>query len=502
MELKYVPDNIENINDFYNYKESVIDVTPKTDLEFNHLLDVLKSNIINEKSKNSHKRKLSDKGISIYNPSLFLYENRVIEIENYLKLLVDGTDRKELIKKHLDSINLDKIDTSKIDKNILWSNEVYNLEILKTTNQIIQNVDIDLLIDKSNFKEVEIYLLALETLKFKNYLNKLYTSFESIVSNDLKTISNIIESKKEEMYISILSFNIQTQNYIDYVKEFTQKESLIDNLQLEYEISMYKHFKEVAHYVFNGKDHKSNLPDEYYNELELESDFFEGLNPKIIYDNCFKIVEFLEQKSNIRNSNIALNSIPQPNHNLNTSIDFFNSVNKSLTTELDIINFIEKTTGNEKTKLEILLKDIENFETDFIAEEVVESFFSSIAYNPKSTSELFKRFKEIVTNKINEFNILPTDSIFIDVKSFDCFENYVKLHIIEPYSDYSFLFQMLKHYKLIKTMKHLEFMIWLYDNNYIKENTKELLISFGCFKSKSKSFATFRQNNFNNIFNP
>ncbi|MCF6131102.1 hypothetical protein [Flavobacterium wongokense] len=499
--LKYIPKTIDEVKDFYGYKETIIDITPQTQTEFKTLIEFLKAKIINDENNKNHSKVKGYKGTDIFNPSIFTYEYRVAEISNFLELIVDEADRKDLIKKYLDKINLDKIDTDKINQKIQWSNEVYNLNILTIANEIIQKKEVEAIVDKQNLKEVEIYLLALETIKFKKYLNSLLVAnSQQIINAGINSVQNILNSKKQEMYVSPLSFSIYTQPSKEYILEFTQKESLITKLILEYELEMYRFYKEIAHYKFNGKNYKNPLSQEYYDNLEIEAQIFEGCNIKVIYDNCFEIVEFLESKSS------PLNYHPQLIHNPQTTIDFFKLVNQSLVSELDIFNFIERVTNNDPFKLEILAKDIQTFETDFICSEIVESWFADRVYNPKSVSELFKRFKEIVSEQINKLpqktnNSNPAYSIFIDSTTTDNFNLYLKLHIVEPYVDLSYLFQRLTKENLIIKIKHLDFVNWLFDNSHINESTKDLIIKNNGFRSLAKSFSTQRENNFNNIFN-
>lgn len=115
-------------------------------------------------------------------------------------------------------------------------------------------------------------------------------------------------------------------------------------------------------------------------------------------------------------------------------------------------------------------------------------------YSSKKTS-----IKEQPQQKNNSET--STSTIFIETISNEKFNNYLKLHIVEPYVDYSYLFQrMLKENIIVKT-KHLDFVNWLYSNNHITENIKDLIIKNNGFRSLSKSYSTQRENNFNNVFN-
>jgi hypothetical protein len=171
--LKYVPNTKEELKDYYNFKEVTIDVTPQNEIEFNILLDLKKSLILNSENNEKLQRTPIHKGTEFYNASRFIFENRVEEITNYLELIVDENDRKHLIKKYLDSINIDKIDFEKIKIKRKFTHEFANYEILQTANKIIQKFSYDKVINTTDFSEIETYLLALETIKFKKYLNSL-----------------------------------------------------------------------------------------------------------------------------------------------------------------------------------------------------------------------------------------------------------------------------------------------------------------------------------------
>ena len=83
-----------------------------------------------------------------------------------------------------------------------------------------------------------------------------------------------------------------------------------------------------------------------------------------------------------------------------SSINFYECVIKGLVCELDILNFIDEATKNDLSKLETLQKDLEEFEINFTAQEVVESYFSEKVHHSIAMSEKFNKFKEIVLSKI------------------------------------------------------------------------------------------------------
>lgn len=94
----------------------------------------------------------------------------------------------------------------------------------------------------------------------------------------------------------------------------------------------------------------------------------------------------------------------------------------------------------------------------------------------------------------------PHSRIFKDFNSFELFDQYTKKHIIEPYIDYSYLFQRMRKENLILNTTHKNFMYWLFDEKYISEKVYERFIDKENFRSLSKSFADHRINNYNNLF--
>lgn len=119
-----------------------------------------------------------------------------------------------------------------------------------------------------------------------------------------------------------------------------------------------------------------------------------------------------------------------------------------------------------------------------------------------ATAKVFIRYKI----KDSQFKLFTIEEDFKDISPFykleylKNFKSYVSLHIIVPYSDYSYLFQRLLNEGFIEKVKHLDFMNWLHLNNIISEKVYDDFKSIGFFKSLHKSSADHRINNFNNVF--
>lgn len=85
--------------------------------------------------------------------------------------------------------------------------------------------------------------------------------------------------------------------------------------------------------------------------------------------------------------------------------------------------------------------------------------------------------------------------------TYNCFLKYTQRHIVEPYADYSYLFQRLLHEKLIYKTTQKDFFSWLHNNKFITDKVYHYFFEKGHFRSLDKSSTIQRENNFNNIFN-
>lgn len=90
------------------------------------------------------------------------------------------------------------------------------------------------------------------------------------------------------------------------------------------------------------------------------------------------------------------------------------------------------------------------------------------------------------------------DNIFKSLSAFKLFLEYNK-NITSPYIDYSFIFQQMKHDKLIHEIKHRFFINWLIDNQFIKGKIKDDFEVKGELRSLEKSTSSNRLNNYLNL---
>jgi hypothetical protein len=111
---------------------------------------------------------------------------------------------------------------------------------------------------------------------------------------------------------------------------------------------------------------------------------------------------------------------------------------------------------------------------------------------------LYVGYNELLESKKESVN--PYPQIFVSTDVYNKFLTYTKKHIIDTYQDYGYLFQRLKHEKLIYDMKQKTFIDWLFEYGYINEKELDNIIIKECFYTLIKSSSAQRENNFNNVF--
>lgn len=212
---------------------------------------------------------------------------------------------------------------------------------------------------------------------------------------------------------------------------------------------------------------------------ELEENYLDGINTLDFFNLLYSELEFyLNNSENYLAIKEHFDAINFKNSKL--TVKFFHWLPKIIKLEFD---------KRETSELEI--KTLEVIEDNY--------FLFDFAQEKSTRKWSFNQINK-QPQQINK-SLPLLNSIFFETISNDNFNNYIKLHIVEPYVDYSYLFQrMLKENIIVKT-KHLDFTNWLFDNQYISENIKDLFIEKGGFRSLSKSYSTQRENNFNNVFN-
>ena len=89
--------------------------------------------------------------------------------------------------------------------------------------------------------------------------------------------------------------------------------------------------------------------------------------------------------------------------------------------------------------------------------------------------------------------------IFLNNKAYMFFKDYIKLYIVNPYIDYSYLFQRMRSEKLIIAETHKEFIKWLYKAKYITEKTYSFFDIKGHFRTEYKTYTSARQAYYDNL---
>ena len=160
---------------------------------------------------------------------------------------------------------------------------------------------------------------------------------------------------------------------------------------------------------------------------------------------------------------------------------------------IEIINELHRLWSNNSRLIEMYYKlnNFDEFELREYRGVSIENYPVYKKLHQKLHPEYYIPFEE---NK-NEFS-----KLFVNSDVYNCFLNYQK-HIIEFYTDYSYLKKRMESEKLIHYHKDNEFMKIVYEeiNLISKKNYDEYYIH-GKLKSLEKSFSTQRYNNFNIVF--
>ena len=234
---------------------------------------------------------------------------------------------------------------------------------------------------------------------------------------------------------------------------------------------------------------------------DLDSQFYHDKLQEALSDNK-KMFQFLNVRLN------PMNYIQEQKENSSKDeyLEFFENLNNNMITESGMIKFIKS--HESILELETLIKDIEAFDKNYYAENLVYNL------NKRDLSESFTTFKELVLSKIDELknSRLSTDlkavvskdkfphNIFRDYNSFLKFKTYTKRHIISFYKDFSYLKKRMEKENFIMRITDPKFASWLLEKNYISLNDYDIFLKKDKFESLDKARSEQRENNFNNIF--
>lgn len=138
---------------------------------------------------------------------------------------------------------------------------------------------------------------------------------------------------------------------------------------------------------------------------------------------------------------------------------------------------------------------------EYWADRISEQFyFNELKYLKKMISNNLAPLEKIENEVINNN---PFDKLFINFEVYNCFLEYTKKHIIEFYSDYSYLKKRLENQKLIHYHKDNDFINIVFNEMHLikKSDYDNYLTKYESkLKSLSKSYNIQRENNFNTIF--
>lgn len=228
-----------------------------------------------------------------------------------------------------------------------------------------------------------------------------------------------------------------------------------------------------------------------------------GVTPELLYDKP-AFFDFIENNENTYidfDNNFIYTNLSEPyDSDLSLLKSFFENEN-------EYIEF--RKLINEKT--EVRFRDVLNGLPEVNQKEFLIDSLPTLFDNVKKAKKVLF---DIMLNEITEtkdleakepeaININPYPLIFVNFEVYKCFLEYTKRHIIEFYSDYSYLKKRLEHEKLIHYHKDNDFINVVfnkmqlikksdYDSYFIKYDSK--------FKSLKSSYSNQRENNFNNVF--
>ena len=189
------------------------------------------------------------------------------------------------------------------------------------------------------------------------------------------------------MAINLYDFHdIIRETYNEYVSRY--EIDLVD-FKNEYGADLEPKFIEYQRvYLGKMRDYIIENLSKIDNE-DLDSQFYHDKLQEALSDNK-KMFQFLNVRLN------PMNYTPEPKENTSKDeyLDFFENLNNNKITESGMIKFIKSHESIQE--LETLIKDIEAFDKNYYAENLVYNL------NKRDLSESFTTFKELVLSKIDE----------------------------------------------------------------------------------------------------
>ena len=287
-------------------------------------------------------------------------------------------------------------------------------------------------------------------------------------------------------------FDLTKESFSDYIAKY---EIELNNFMNEFEDNTESFF--ISMQLISVKNMREALLLNI-NELEndnSDSEFVFNLLEKKLKTN-HKISEYLETRKK------QLKQLPEAKKETlpDNVTEFIYYMNNNWVSEVDILNFIDKATNNGR--LELLKKSAD----EFLVKSVIDNFLISESFKFLQNSILEKI--DFETNKkveaknetlIDDKSLYPS-KIFRDHNSFKKFESYIKNHIVDFYTDISYLKKRMELECFIMKVRDEDFPIFLLQNHYISQSIYDKHFSHGRLKSLNKCSGAHRENNFNNIF--
>jgi hypothetical protein len=114
-----------------------------------------------------------------------------------------------------------------------------------------------------------------------------------------------------------------------------------------------------------------------------------------------------------------------------------------------------------------------------------------LSFDMFSKQEKTNFLNELMNNNLNskvikKIKTTPKHENIFCNNGLELFEAFAKLHIIDKYIDFSFLFQQMKFNGYILDIKHVKFMDWLLENEYINPKEHETFLIEKSFRSLKK----------------
>ena len=306
----------------------------------------------------------------------------------------------------------------------------------------------------------------MEIINFKDFVPK-FTNQEIHI-----TLKYILSQKKDFEFLGMKVNGISKMLLIaDLIKDISNKDLLENSLKLFSE-TRFLSFENNKLETINCQTNKYEYSD--FEKTIIKSHYFSNL------------IEFqlLQKKIQINLLEIKPLTFSLTESEIKSNIDEIRTycVSRDVIQVADLSNSLSK---NERS--------------NFLSKIIVTFANSDLKIDSNFLKKYREYFEIVKNNPITELNEVPNENSHIFHSRYNEFLEYKK-HIIEPYVDYSYLFQRMLKEKFIYKIEHLKFAEWLFAKEHINLNILDIIIKNSGFRSLNKSFSDQRCNNFNLIF--